>query len=142
LVTGVTDFNASQLAGVRTLAAQSKWPKDGQSYGLLSPQYYSDQLNATTLTSMDYGANDAPLIGGQFALRRYGFQLLEDNSRTGDYGLFFHPSFMHMVMQQEVQVKISDLHSNKQFGYVMSVDVVFGGKLGIEGNVKHIEVTA
>jgi len=140
-INSVTDFNASQLAAVRTLAAQAKWPTSPGWYGLVDPQYFSDLLNATTLTSSDYGATDAPLIGGQIALRRYGFNLLEDNSRVADYGMFFHPDFMHMVTQTEVQVKISDLHSQKKFGLVMSVDMVFGAKLGISGNVKHILVT-
>ena len=139
-VSAVTDFNASQLAAVRTLAAQAKWPDMPGWYGLLDPQYYSDMLNATTLTSMDYGASDAPLIGGKVALKRYGFNLIEDNSRSADFGLFFHPDFLHMVTQSEVQVKISDPHSQKRFGVVMSVDMVFGAKLGINGNVKHIKV--
>lgn len=139
-ISGVTDFNASQLAAVRTLAAQAKWPDMPGWYGLLDPQYYGDMLNATTLVSSDYGASDAPLIGGKVALKRYGFNLIEDNSRSADYGLFFHPDFMHMVTQSEVQVKISDLHSQKKFGVVMSVDMVFGAKLGINGNVKHIKV--
>ena len=139
-ISGVTDFNASQLAAVRTLAAQAKWPDMPGWYGLLDPQYYGDMLNATTLVSSDYGASDAPLIGGKVALKRYGFSLIEDNSRSADQGLFFHPDFMHMVTQSEVQVKISDLHSQKKFGVVMSVDMVFGAKLGINGNVKHIKV--
>lgn len=139
-ISGVSDFNASQLAAVRTLAAQAKWPDMPGWYGLLDPQYYGDMLNATTMVSSDYGASDAPLIGGKVALKRYGFNLIEDNSRSADQGLFFHPDFMHMVTQSEVQVKISDLHSQKKFGVVMSVDMVFGAKLGINGNVKHIEV--
>lgn len=139
-ISGVTDFNASQLAAVRTLAAQAKWPDMPGWYGLLDPQYYGDMLNATTMVSSDYGASDAPLIGGKVALKRYGFNLIEDNSRSADQGLFFHPDFMHMVTQSEVQVKISDLHSQKKFGVVMSVDMVFGAKLGINGNVKHIKV--
>ena len=137
----VTDFNATQLAACRTLAAQAKWPQDGQWYALLSPQYYSDIMNATTLASIDYGASDSPVISGQVALKRFGFQILEDNSRSGDYGLLFHPSFMNMAIQKQVTVKISDRHALGEFGYIMSVDVVFGAKLGISGNVRHIKVS-
>ena len=139
-ISGISDFNATQLAAVRTLAAQAKWPDMPGWYGLLDPQYYGDMLNATTMVSSDYGASDAPLIGGKVALKRYGFNLIEDNSRSADQGLFFHPDFMHMVTQSEVQVKISDLHSQQKFGVVMSIDMIFGAKLGINGNVKHIEV--
>lgn len=139
-ISGVTDFNKTQLAACRVLAGQAKWPKDNQWYGLLDPQYYGDQMADTTLMSRDFGADDAPMIAGQIALKRLGFQLLEDNSRSADYGLLFHPDFMHLVMQQEAQVKVSDLHAQKKFGFVLSVDIVFGAKLGIDGDEKHIKV--
>jgi len=45
-----------------------------------------------------------------------------------------------MVTQTQVQIKLSDLHSQKKFGVLMSVDIIFGAKLGIEGNKKHIKV--
>lgn len=139
-IASVSDFNSSQLGSVRVLAATAKWRMEPGWYGLLSPQYYQDLMNATTIASSDFGATDAPTVSGQLALKRYGFNLFEDNSRSGDYGLFFHPDFLHMVMQQAVQVKISDQHAQKKFGYVMSVDLIFGAKLGINGNVKHIRV--
>ncbi len=139
-ISGVTDFNASQLSAARILAAQAKWRPEPGWYALLDPQYYGDVLNAATLTSSDYGAADAPVISGQVGLKRFGFNIFEDNSRSADFGLLFHPDFMHMVMQQAVQVKISDLHAQKKFGVVMSIDLVFGAKLGINGNVKHIKV--
>ncbi len=139
LISGVTDFNASQLSACRVLAAQAKWPKDGRWYGLLDPQYYGDLLNAATLTSADY-INEQPVVGGAIGTRRFGFQLFEDDSRSADQALLFHPDFLHLVTQQEVQIKISDMHSQKKFGYVMSVDIVFGAKIGINGNVKHIRV--
>jgi hypothetical protein len=140
LISGVTDFNATQLGACRTLAAQAKWMKMPGWYALLDPQYYGDILNATTLVSTDYGATDAPLIGGQVALKRLGFNVFEDNSRSADFGLLFHPDFLHMVTQTQVQIKLSDLHSQKKFGVLMSVDIIFGAKLGIEGNKKHIKV--
>lgn len=140
LISGVTDFNASQLGAVRTLAAQAKWPDMPGWYLMLDPQYYGDMLNASTIVSSDFGASDAPVIGGKIGLKRYGFNIFEDNSRPADFGLAFHPDFMHMVSQTEVQVKISDLHAQKKFGVVMSVDMVFGAKLGINGNLKHIKI--
>ncbi len=142
LISGVTDFNASQLSACRILAAQAKWQNDGRWYALLDPQYMGDIMNAATLTSSDYVGADMPVIAGQVAMKRFGFNLLEDNSRSADYGLLFHPDFLHMVSQTAVSVKISDLHAQKKFGVVMSIDMVFGAKLGINGNVKHIKVTA
>lgn len=140
LINSVTDFTATQLGACRVLAAQAKWLNDGNWYALLDPQYYQDLLNSTTVASSDFGASDAPVIGGKISLRRMGFNVVEDNSRSADNGLLFHPDFMHMVQQTEVQVKISDLHAQKKFGFVMSVDLVFGAKLGLQGDVKHIKV--
>ena len=139
-VSGVTDFNAAQIANVRLLAATAKWDKSKPWYILASPSYYSDILNSSTLMSSDYGASDAPLIGGNVALNRYGFQIYEDNSRGTDLAYCFHPDFMHLVMQKEAQFKLSDLHGQKKFSYLLSVDIVFGAALGIGGSKKLIKV--
>lgn len=139
-LTSVTDFNAAQLSACRILAAQAHWPKDGRWYCLPDPVYYGDLLNSVTITGSDYGADDAPLIGGQIALKRFGFNVLEDDSRGADEALLFHPDFLHMVSQMEVNFKVSDLHAQKKFGYVISADLVFGAKLGIDGDNKHITV--
>lgn len=141
VINSVTDFNATQLLGVRLLAAQAKWREEGGWWALIDPSYYNDILSATTLTSADY-VPDAPVVAGKVAKQRFGFNILEDNSRSVDTGLFFHPDFMHMVMQQEVRFKVSDLHAQKKFGYVISADIVFGAALGVDGAKKHITVKA
>lgn len=146
----VTDFNAAQLSAVRTLAAQAKWERSKGWWLLADPVYYSDMIDDTTLASADFGASDAPMIGGQIARQRMGFNILEDNSEGlltlspgsagADCALAFHPDFLHMVMQSEVQIKVSDLHSQKRFGFVMSADIVFGASLGVTGDEKHIQI--
>jgi hypothetical protein len=140
--TGVTDFQSSHLAAVRVLASQAKWDKLKPWYGLLDPQYYGDALDDSVLAHGDYNGGEPTIIQGQIALPRYGFNLLEDNSRSADQGLFFHPDFMYLVMQTQPTFKISDLHVVNQFGFKISVDCVYGAKLGIDGNKKHITVTA
>lgn len=140
-ITGVTDFTVAQLGAVRTLASQAKWLRNKPWYLLADPQYYGDLLSETNIISKDFVA-DQPTIGGQIAQQRLGFNILEDNSRSADFALAFHPDFLHLVMQTQPRFKISDLHSQKRFGYVMSVDIVFGAKIGIDGALKHITVTA
>jgi hypothetical protein len=149
-LTGVTDFNASQVSTIRKLAAQAKWAKERGGWWLLAdPQYYSDMLNDSTLTSSDY-VPDAPIVGGQMAMKRFGFNILEDNSAglvslsssSEDAAIAFHPDFMALVMQQQPRFKLSDLHANKQYGFVLSVDFVFGAKqlTGVEGDKKVISI--
>jgi hypothetical protein len=60
-------------------------------------------------------------------------------SATGG-GLFFHPDFLYLVSQQEPRYKVSDKHALKEFGYVFSMDMVIGSKLGIQGNLKNVKV--
>lgn len=141
VLNSITDMNASQLSAIRLLAAQAKWANDGRWYALVDPSYYSDVLNAQTLTSSDY-VSDQALVGGQVVNKRFGFNILEDNSLGTDKGLFFHPDFMHMVMAKEPTFKVSDLHPTGQFGYVISCDIVFGAALGISGANKHISAVA
>lgn len=147
-LTGVTDFNASQINNLRKLASQSKWASEGGWWLLTDPSYYSDILNAQTLVSSDY-VPDAPTVAGKVAMQRFGFNILEDNSagmaqvsptdQTSDLALAFHPDFLHLVMGAP-EFKVSDLHGNKQFGYVISVRVICGAALGNDGDVKHITV--
>lgn len=141
-LTGVATFTAADLSHVRKLAAKAKWLKAKGFWGLLSPDYYGDLLDAQTMSSKDYIGDEMPVVGGQIVNKRYGFNLLEDNSRTSKGALFFHPDFMHLVMQTQATFKLSDLHAQNKFGYLLSVDLVFGAKLGIAGDKKHITVAA
>lgn len=151
VLNGVTDMNAAQVNVQRKLASQAKWSKQDGWYLLVDPSYMSDILNATTLTSSDFGATDAPVIGGRVPLKRFGFNILEDNSAglvgfggtlgsaSEDYALAFHPDFMHLVAGA-VNFKISDLHSQKKFGYIISCDFLVGAALGNDGAKKHIQI--
>lgn len=148
-INGVADFNASEVNIMRKLASQARWSREKGWWLLADPSYMSDLLNAATLTSSDYGASDAPIIGGQMALKRFGFNILEDNSDAilslspaaagADVALAFHPDFMHLVMQTQPTFKLSDLHSQKKFGYVLSVDIIYGAALGVNGSKKCIK---
>lgn len=149
LLTGVATMDASQILSIRALAAQAKWMQSGGWWLLVDPSYMNDILSAQTLTSSDYVGDDRPVIGGQVANRRFGFNILEDNSAGlltlspalagAEVGLAFHPDFLYLVTGAP-QYKISDLHSNHQHGYLVSVDMWCGAALGLEGNVKHVQV--
>ena len=147
-LTGVVTMDAATLKSIRVIAGKQKWFKSPGWYGLLSPDYYGDVMDETRLTSSDY-VNDQPTVGGEIVTRRYGFNIIEDNS-DGLAGLsptpgnpsaiFFHPAFCHMVTQMQARFKISDLHANEEFGYLISVDVIGGAGLGIEGDKLHVSV--
>ncbi len=142
-VTGVTAMDVANLGLARKYAGQKKWLNDGKWFALFDPSYWADMLTNTTLASSLY-VEDAPIVSGQKARRLFGFNMYEDNSQPKSgtsYGLFAHPDFLHYVEQQAVQVKISDLHGQGKFGFKMSVDIIFGAALGIQGADKHYKVT-
>jgi hypothetical protein len=147
-ITTVVNLDAAQLKAIRVIAGKQKWFKSPAWYGLLSPDYYGDIMDGTVLTSTDH-VNEQPIISGEIATRRYGFNIIEDNSDGlaslsptpgNPSAIFFHPAFMHMVTQMEARFKVSDLHSNNKFGFVISVDLIGGAKLGIEGDKLHVSV--
>lgn len=138
-LTGVAALNAANMLSIRTLASQSKWPAQ-ERWLLADPQYYSDVVADQSYSETDFGGMDIPGMTGRVGARRYGFNILEDDSRSAQEALAFHPDWLLLAMQTTPRFKISDLHSNKQFGFCLSVDVIFGATLGINGNVKHITV--
>lgn len=138
----IAAMTAAQLRTVRTQASKSLWSLEKGWYGLLDPAYFGDLLGDATIANSQFTGETAPVVAGQMARQRYGFNLLEDNSKSDKTALFFHPDFAHLVMQQDVTFKVSDLHSNNKFGYVISAHVVFGAALGVDGDKKHITVRA
>lgn len=133
-------ISKTELSKYRKLAAQSHWANLPR-FALLSPDYWDNVITDEKLTSGDF-VNDKPMVAGQSGLTRYGWQMFEDDSLTGKYGLFFTPDFLHMVTQMVPEFKLSDLHGNKQHGYLLSVRLVCGAALGIQGDRKHIETAA
>lgn len=141
LVLNKASLAATDLQAYRVIAGQSKWRKDKPWYFLADPVYHGDLLGQTTMVSKDYVGDEAPTVAGEIVNKRYGFSIVEDNSRVSKIALGFHPDFLISVIQKEAQFKISDLHSQKKFGYVISVDLFGGAKLNLQGDKQHLFVT-
>jgi hypothetical protein len=142
IINSVTNFDATQASGARMRAAQAHWMKNKPWYGALDPSFYNDMLNASTMTSKDYVEGEAPVVGGEIANKRFGINWFEDDSLATDQSVIFHPDFMYLCMQTQPTFKISDLHAQKKFGYLLSVDFIYGAALGIDGSKKHQLVVA
>lgn len=140
VISGVTDLNAAQLSALRILAGQAKWPKSKPWYLLADPVFYGDMCDDTTLSSADFNAGDPVVVAGEIATKRYGFNVFEDNKLPADHAVAFYPDFMHFVTQTQPQFKMSDMHAIGKFGYKLSVDLIGGAKLGIDGSKKHIQI--
>lgn len=127
VVSGVTDFNLAQLSAIRTLSAKAKWGSSGQPWYLLAdPSYYSDLIDDTTLSNaQSMGIGKSPILEGMFQFKRMGYNIAEDNSLDTDTAFAFIPSFMKIIIG-EPRFKISDLHAQKKFGFVISIDFPLG----------------
>ena len=131
------------MASMRTACAESYWPKTEKWYSLLGPSYMGNFLADNNMVNADYGFNDQARVGGQVAQKRYGFDILEDDSAPLTSSLIsFIPEAILYAAQTEARWKISDSHSNSQFAYKMSVDLVFGAVQSIDGDVKSYKITS
>lgn len=120
------DFNLAALSSIRTLAAVAKWDAAKPSYLFLDPTFYSDLLDDTTVSAANVmGTPYSPMLSGRFVTQRMGFTIVEDNSLATDTGFAFQTDFMKVIMGAP-RFKISDLHANEQFGYILSVDFPLG----------------
>lgn len=129
-------MTSTVMAAVRKLAGQKKWDKTKPWYGNLSPEYWADCLVDEKLTSSDFvaaGLVENAMAGG---VKRFGFNLFEDSSLTNK-GYFFHPDAILFCMQYAPRFMLSSQHAQKKFSYVLSCDLVGGGKLGIDGDDKY-----
>jgi len=142
IINSVTDFNGTQAGNARMRAAQAKWMKNKGWMGALDPSYANDFMQVAQLTSKDYADGESMIVGGELAIKRFGINWFEDDALATDQAVIFHPDFMYLAMQTQPTFKLSDLHSQKKFGYLLSVDFVYGAKLGIDGAKKHQLVVA
>lgn len=131
------------MASMREAASEAYWSKSDSWYCLMGPEYYSDFLADNNMINQDYGFDDKARVGGVAAQKRYGFTIYEDNSRATSSSLHsFLPDAIVYAAQTEPTFKVSDLHSNKKFGFVLSVDIIFGATLSINGANKCYLITS
>lgn len=118
-----SDLASADLGSIRTLLSTAKVPVSNRKL-LLAPSYYGDLLSKTQVTSTDFVNGNSAQQGvvSQFM----GFEIMEHNLLASDVGYAVHPSAMLLVMQQDIRIKISDLHSQNKYGYLLSADMVYG----------------
>lgn len=119
-----SDLAVADIAALRTLLALQKVPFDGNMFFACDPSYYSDLMVKQQVVSSDYGTVNDLVAGEVKGLA--GFKVFEHNALAADTGFAFHTSAVQLVLQQGVNVKVSDLHVTKKFGYLISADIVYG----------------
>jgi hypothetical protein len=114
---------AADVGSIRSLLATAKVPVS--ECGLfLAPSYFTDLLNSSSVTSRDFGDQNSAMSG---IIRGYmGMNVMEHDLLGNDIGYALHPSALQLVIQQDVNVKVSDLHSQRKFGMLISADILYG----------------
>lgn len=119
---------AIDVANMRTLLSLQKVPKMNR-WLFCDPQYFGDLLQSTNFISSEFIPAGSAVSSAEFASPLYGFRVAEADNLSADVAFAIHPSALQMVMQKSMTLKISDLHSQGKFGYVMSADLIFDLKL-------------
>lgn len=114
---------AVDLASMRTLLSAALVPVENRAL-FLAPSYYGDLMTSTQIMSRDFTAGNSSQAGVIDSFM--GFRIMEHNLLDADVGFACHPSALLLVMQQDIRVKVSDLHSQKKYGYLISADMVYG----------------
>lgn len=117
-----SDLAAVDLAELRRLLSLDLVPESNRTL-FLDPNYYSDLLTKTQLMSRDFTSNSSEMgVVDSFL----GFRIVQHNMLGADIGFAVHPSCLALVMQQDIRIKISDMHAQGYYGYKISADLVFG----------------
>lgn len=122
-----SDLAVADLVKARTLLSKAKVPTADR-YMLLDPEYYGHLLSKNQIVSNDFRSSDAT-NSGEVGAKLMGFNVMEHDGLAALSGLAFHKSAVQMVMQREVQIKISDLHSQNKLGFLMSADIIWGSAI-------------
>lgn len=127
-IASVSDFTLSELSVVKTRTGLAKWDRMEPWYLALDPNYNNDLLDELSASdAQKMGDGVSPIIEGVFTGKRLNFNIFEDNSLDADTGYAFMPSFMRLAVGAP-RFKLSDLHAQKKFGFLLSVDMPVGAK--------------
>lgn len=117
---------AADLNAARTALSTALVPVEGR-FAVMSPDYYGSMMLSTNIMSRDFTAGNNSNMGVVDSF--LGFRMQEHNLLAATTAFFCHPSALQLVIQQDIRIKLSDLHSTGKYGYRISADLVYGFSL-------------
>ncbi len=123
-----SDLGVGDVANLRRLLSKAKVPVQGRAL-FLDVDYHSDIIQKSTFASSDFVPAGSPTATGEFSSPIYGFSVREHNGFGADLGYAAHPSAIAHVIQQEMNVKLSDMHAAGKRGWLLTAEIFFGAKL-------------
>lgn len=88
---------------------------------------FNDLFLISGFTSRDYIPQGSPLPSGEIATPVLGFEV-DMSSELGDTAYLFHPSFMTMAIQEDLDVRAYDLGVEGKRAARVNTDLLFGVK--------------
>jgi len=88
---------------------------------------YNDLFSITGFVSRDFIPSGSPTTQGAILTPVLGFEAMM-TSELGNEAYFFHPSFLTMAVQQQLDIKVYDLGVDGQRGSRVNTDLLFGLK--------------
>ena len=133
-----SSFDVADVVALRTLLRENLVPADENLYLSTSPTFYGSLMQKNMVVGADFGSVNDLMAGDVKKLA--GFKTFEHDLEVGKVARAFHTSALQVVAQTEVNVKISDLHAQKKFGYLVSADIVYGRKLADNARIADLIV--
>lgn len=96
--------------------------------GILDVPQYNDLFNVTGFTSRDFIPAGSPVTSGSFATPFLGFDIDWTTEASANVATFFHPSFMTLAVQQQMDVRVYDLGLEGKRAARVNTDLLFGLK--------------
>lgn len=100
---------------------------DDMRIGAVGSAQLNDLFNVTGFMSRDFIPAGSPLSSGQIQSPVCGFQIKSSNSLSNT-SYWFHPSFMQIAIQQNLNIEVSSLASQGIRGKRVNCDVLYGLK--------------
>lgn len=122
-----TTNSLADVTDAKDLLDTQNVPNDGKRVMVLAPNQYNDMFAVSAFSSSDF-VSGRPIESASFSSRLLGFIPKMSNTGATDTGYFFHPSFMQMAVQQDLNVKQFDQGVDGRRSMRVNTDVLFGVK--------------
>ena len=102
-----TTLALADILEAKELLDEADVPDDGSRCMVLGSAQWNDLFNISGFTSRDFVANGSPLASGSFGASVLGFKP-KLTTEAGAVSYLFHPKYMELAVQQDLNVKIYD----------------------------------
>lgn len=119
-----TTFALADLLEAKELLLEANCPQSGL-IAVFGSEQLSDLYNITGFVSRDFVPSGSPLSSGEFATPLAGFQP-KFTTVAGDVVYLFHPSFLTMVVQQQMNVEVVSMGAEGVRATRVNSDVLMG----------------